>query len=69
MILNTFLLVQYLPRLYQIHVLSKQLTKHVGIWLKGVFFLCMYILASHVSSNSLIIYFTFLCFYILVDNA
>ncbi|KAL6124143.1 hypothetical protein ACLB2K_076658 [Fragaria x ananassa] len=48
MMMNIFLLVQYVPRMYQIYLLSKQLTKHVGILIKGVFYLFMYILASHI---------------------
>ncbi|XP_040368446.1 cyclic nucleotide-gated ion channel 1 isoform X2 [Rosa chinensis] len=47
-ILNFFLLLQYLARIYRIHLSSKKLTKSHGIWIKGLFNLFLYIFASHV---------------------
>ncbi|XP_016649813.1 PREDICTED: cyclic nucleotide-gated ion channel 1-like [Prunus mume] len=46
-ILNFFLLLQYVARIYRIH-LSSKVTKRSGIWVKCLFNFFIYILASHV---------------------
>ncbi|KAM1232303.1 hypothetical protein ACFX13_042872 [Malus domestica] len=46
-VLNFFLLAQYLPRIYRIHLSSNNLSQ-TGIWVKGAFNFFLYILASHV---------------------
>ncbi|KAB2634913.1 cyclic nucleotide-gated ion channel 1-like [Pyrus ussuriensis x Pyrus communis] len=46
-VLNFFLLAQYLPRIYRIHLSSNNLSR-TGIWAKGAFNFFLYILASHV---------------------
>ncbi|KAM1183938.1 hypothetical protein ACFX19_002229 [Malus domestica] len=51
-VLNAFLLGQYLPRIYRIHQLSKELRKNAGIWVKGLFNFFLYILASHILGAS-----------------
>lgn len=50
-ILNAFLLLQYLPKVYRIHLTSKKLKPKTGKWAKGAFNFFLYILASHVSFN------------------
>ncbi|CAN6705913.1 unnamed protein product [Malus baccata var. baccata] len=45
--LNFFLLAQYLPRIYRIHLSSNNLSQ-TGIWAKAAFNFFLYILASHV---------------------
>ncbi|CAN6564754.1 unnamed protein product [Malus baccata var. baccata] len=46
-VLSFFLLAQYLPRIYRIHLSSHNLTR-TGIWAKCAFNLFLYIIASHV---------------------
>ncbi|XP_008225619.1 PREDICTED: cyclic nucleotide-gated ion channel 1-like [Prunus mume] len=45
---NFFLLSQYLPRIYRIILSSTELTRTIGIWVKALFNLFLYIIASHV---------------------
>ncbi|XP_021811869.1 cyclic nucleotide-gated ion channel 1-like [Prunus avium] len=45
---NILLLGQYLPRMYRIHISSKELKRTTGIWVKGLFNFFLYILASHI---------------------
>ncbi|VVA37016.1 PREDICTED: cyclic [Prunus dulcis] len=45
---NFFLLSQYLPRIYRIVLSSTELTRTIGIWVKALFNLFLYIIASHV---------------------
>ncbi|XP_021805384.1 cyclic nucleotide-gated ion channel 1-like [Prunus avium] len=47
-ILNLFLLLQYVARIYRIYLSSEKITKSSGIWVKGLFNFFLYILASHV---------------------
>nr|XP_028963249.1 cyclic nucleotide-gated ion channel 1-like isoform X5 [Malus domestica] len=48
-ILNAFLLLQYLPKVYRIHLTSKKLKPNTGKWAKGAFNFFLYILASHIT--------------------
>ncbi|CAL9015990.1 unnamed protein product, partial [Prunus brigantina] len=45
---NFFLLSQYLPRIYRIILSATELTRTIGIWVKALFNLFLYIIASHV---------------------
>ncbi|CAB4292084.1 unnamed protein product [Prunus armeniaca] len=47
-VMNILLLGQYLPRMYRIHISSKELKRTTGIWVKGLFNFFLYILASHI---------------------
>ncbi|XP_021803011.1 cyclic nucleotide-gated ion channel 1-like, partial [Prunus avium] len=47
-VLNIFLLIQYLPRIFRIILSSKKLIKTTGIRVKAIFNFFLYILASHV---------------------
>ncbi|KAM5576971.1 cyclic nucleotide-gated ion channel 1-like [Rosa sericea] len=47
-IIDVFLLVQYLPRIYLMHHSSKELKEKKGVWTRGAFYFFLYILASHV---------------------
>ncbi|TQD84515.1 hypothetical protein C1H46_029950 [Malus baccata] len=48
-ILNAFLLLQYLPKVYRIHLTSKKLKPNTGKLAKGAFNFFLYILASHIT--------------------
>ncbi|XP_016647313.1 PREDICTED: cyclic nucleotide-gated ion channel 1-like [Prunus mume] len=47
-ILNIFLLSQYLPRIYRLHLFSNELKTTTKVWIKGLFNFFLYILASHI---------------------
>ncbi|CAL2252409.1 unnamed protein product [Prunus armeniaca] len=47
-IVNFFLLIQYLPRIYRIILSSSELTRTITIHVKAIFNFFLYILASHV---------------------
>ncbi|KAL6282758.1 hypothetical protein ACE6H2_013687 [Prunus campanulata] len=47
-VVNFFLLIQYLPRIYRIILSSTELTRTIKIWVKAIFNFFLYILASHV---------------------
>ncbi|KAM1142277.1 hypothetical protein ACFX19_042824 [Malus domestica] len=55
MFVNVFLLGQYVPRIFRIHLSAKAFKMMNGIWPKGLFNLFLYILAGHVSFNSIVI--------------
>ncbi|CAN6564743.1 unnamed protein product [Malus baccata var. baccata] len=48
MFVNVFLLGQYVPRIFRIHLSAKAFKMMNGIWPKGLFNLFLYILAGHV---------------------
>ncbi|XP_048421920.1 cyclic nucleotide-gated ion channel 1-like [Pyrus x bretschneideri] len=47
-IVNFFLLVQYLPRFYEIYLAATEFRKNTPVWIKGAFNFFLYIIASHV---------------------
>ncbi|TQE04657.1 hypothetical protein C1H46_009740 [Malus baccata] len=47
MFVNVFLLGQYVPRIFRIHLSAKVFKRMNGIWAKGLFNLFLYILAGH----------------------
>ncbi|XP_068329909.1 cyclic nucleotide-gated ion channel 1-like [Pyrus communis] len=47
-VVNVFLLGQYVPRIFRIHLSAKVFKRSNGIWAKSLFNLFLYILASHV---------------------
>ncbi|XP_068316271.1 cyclic nucleotide-gated ion channel 1-like [Pyrus communis] len=47
-VLNVFLLCQYFPRIYRIYLSAKEFKITNGIWVKGLYNLFLYILASHI---------------------
>ncbi|RXI08034.1 hypothetical protein DVH24_014600 [Malus domestica] len=47
-IVNFFLLVQYLPRFYEIYLAATKFRKNTPVWIKGAFNFFLYIIASHV---------------------
>ncbi|KAM3018317.1 hypothetical protein FF2_002081 [Malus domestica] len=47
-VLNVCLLCQYFPRIYLIYLSAKEFKMTNGIWIKGLFNLFLYILASHI---------------------
>ncbi|TQE04671.1 hypothetical protein C1H46_009754 [Malus baccata] len=48
MFVNVFLLAQYVPRIFRIHLSAKVFKRMNGIWARGLFNLFLYILAGHV---------------------
>ena len=54
--LNILLLAQYGPRILRIYVSAKELARDLNpltlfLWVRGVFNLCLYIIAGHVSNS------------------
>nr|XP_028962050.1 cyclic nucleotide-gated ion channel 1-like [Malus domestica]XP_028962051.1 cyclic nucleotide-gated ion channel 1-like [Malus domestica] len=47
-IMNVFIVGQYLPRIYRIHRSSEELRKNAGIWVKGLLYFFLYMVASHI---------------------